>query len=183
VTGGASPHGGGIANLSGSSPTVVNCILWGNSVAGSTDETAQIYGSGATTVTYSCIQECTAFCADPNDHNIGDDPRFLKPPTDLRLSCGSPCIDAGDSTAVPAELFVDLSGLGRLLDDRNTVDSGVAVGIVVPVTVDMGAYEYHRFQLIGDVNGDDMVNFDDINPFVACLVAGGCPYLVAGGCP
>jgi len=26
----------------------------------------------------------------------------------------------------------------------------------------------------GDANGDGAVDFDDINPFVACLVAGAC---------
>ncbi len=27
----------------------------------------------------------------------------------------------------------------------------------------------------GDMNCDGVIDFDDINPFVACLVAGGCP--------
>lgn len=128
VTGGGSPHGGGIANVLGSTPTVINCVLWNNAVADSTDETAQIYhdGSSATTLKYSCVRGCTAFCADPNDHNIGDDPQFVDPPTDLRLSSGSTCIDSGNTASVPPEVVADLGGQPR----------------VVNSIVDMGAYEY-----------------------------------------
>jgi len=168
VTGGTNSYGGGIANLNGSTPIIVNCVIWGNTVVGSSDEIAQVYDdpSSATTITYSCIQGCTTFCADLDNHNIGDDPQLVAPACDdFRLGRGSPCIDAGDSTAVPPGLFVDLGDLGRLLDDWETVDSGVPVGLV-PVTVDMGAYEYHKYQLVGDINGDSRVDFRDINPFV-----------------
>ncbi|MBU0718193.1 MAG: right-handed parallel beta-helix repeat-containing protein, partial [Planctomycetes bacterium] len=68
-----------------------------------------------------------------------------------RLSAGSPCIDAGNNTAVPADKLdldddgnttepipFDLDGSPRFQDDLATVDTGNGA----PPIVDMGAYEY-----------------------------------------
>jgi len=57
--------------------------------------------------------------------------------TDYRLSAGSPCIDAGDNTAVPAGITTDLDGDPRFLDVPETPDTGNGD---VPI-VDMGADE------------------------------------------
>ncbi len=58
-------------------------------------------------------------------------------PNDLRLSPGSPCIDAGDNGALPGDLETDLDGNPRLLDVPETPDTGNGE----PPVVDMGAYE------------------------------------------
>ena len=58
-------------------------------------------------------------------------------PNDLRLSPGSPCIDAGDNTAVPLGIDTDLDGNPRFLDVPETPDTGNGE---LPI-VDMGAYE------------------------------------------
>ena len=55
-------------------------------------------------------------------------------PNDFRLSAGSPCIDAGDNTAVPEGVLRDLDGNPRFVADACAGDSGA--------TVDMGAYEF-----------------------------------------
>ena len=72
---------------------------------------------------------------------------------DYRLSSGSPCIDAADNTAVPADELdldedgdtteptpFDLDGNPRFKDDPTTPDTGVGT----PPIVDMGAHEYQR---------------------------------------
>ena len=50
------------------------------------------------------------------------------------LQPGSPCIDAGDNTAVPKGVLRDLDGNPRFVDDACSGHGG-------PV-VDMGAYEF-----------------------------------------
>lgn len=159
-------YGGGIVSVR-SQTTIINCVFWGNSDNTGNGEFAQLYQYQSTdSVSHSCFQGCDTLCADPDDHNIGSDPLFAGfRDGDFRLSRGSPCIDAGDSTAVPNDLLVDLGGLGRLLDDRRTPETGIPRGLV-PVTVDIGAYEYY---LLGDINGDGYVNFEDINPFIRLL--------------
>ena len=83
--------------------------------------------------------------------NISTDPLFVDPNGgDLRLLPDSPCIDQGDSNAVPPEVTTDLHDHPRILDgDCN----GVAV-------VDMGAYEF-GFAYIGDFDDDCDVDFSD----------------------
>jgi hypothetical protein len=146
-----------------SSPTVANCILWGNADAGGMDESAQIHvDSGAPVVTYSLIQGLVLGGDFDDGTNIGDDPLFLDelgpdgtPGTgdeDLRLGIASPAIDAADNTAVPPDagdldgdgdttepIPFDLDGNPRFVDDPGVDDTGNPDGIN-PI-VDMGAYE------------------------------------------
>lgn len=56
---------------------------------------------------------------------------------DYRLSGPSPCVDAGDNTAVPPGIVTDLGGRPRLVDDPARPDTGNGT----PPIVDMGAYE------------------------------------------
>jgi predicted outer membrane repeat protein len=124
--------------------------------------------------------------------NINADPRFIDPDgpdnvagtkdDNLRLSGGSPCIDAGDNNAVPPDT-ADLDGDGntteltpfdldenpRFVDDPNTTDTGNGT----PPIVDMGAYEYgtgvcgdsgHPYP-VGDFNHDCFVDFRDFAQF------------------
>ena len=111
---------------------VTNCILFDNS-GGSIYE-----DKGTAFVTYSCVvpEWNTA------GGNISADPLFVDPLNgDYRLSPGSPCIDAGDNTAIPLRTL-DLDGNPRLIDDLATPDTGNPPG-QKPI-VDMGAYEYQR---------------------------------------
>jgi len=122
--------------------------------------------------------------------NIDADPLFVDadgpddiPGTeddDLRLLPGSPCIDAGDNTAVPADTAdldgdgdttepvpLDLDGNPRIMDDPSTVDTGNGT----PPIVDMGACEYAP-GLPGDADGDGDVDIFDtialVNAFGTC---------------
>ena len=76
----------------------------------------------------------------------------------LRLLIGSPCLDAGDNTAVPADLAdldgdddtseptpLDLDRAARFLDDTGSTDCPHVVppdDCGTPPIVDMGAYEF-----------------------------------------
>ncbi|NIQ12614.1 MAG: hypothetical protein GWN67_04190 [Phycisphaerae bacterium] len=127
--------GGGISNWDGSTPTLTNCILWGNSDSGGYDESAQISECNSiTTINYSLVQGWTGSLGGTG--NIGDDPLFKDvdgsdnilgtEDDDLRLSGGSPCIDAGDNSALPLDITTDLAGTPRKAGWN----------------VDLGAYEF-----------------------------------------
>jgi hypothetical protein len=78
-----------------------NCIFWGNSLGGATDESAQLINAGdnVLTVDYSAVQGWTGDLGGVG--NIGDDPGFADPAQgDYRLSPGSPGIDAADNSAL-----------------------------------------------------------------------------------
>ncbi|MCH8315682.1 MAG: hypothetical protein IID41_06875 [Planctomycetes bacterium] len=122
--------GGGMLNLIDSNPTVTNCVVWANSP----DQM-----NGTASVSYSNVQGGW-----PGAGNIDADPLFVDAPRgDLNLSPGSPCIDAGDNTAVPEGIDTDLDGNDRFVDDLCTDDTGNGK----PPIVDMGAYEFQLFQV------------------------------------
>ena len=125
-SGNSANTGGGMFNSASSSTvTVTNCILWG-------DSPDEIVVSGDDpNVTFSNVEG-----GFPGTGNIDADPLFVDPDNgDLRLQAGSPCIDAGDNTAVPRGVLRDLDGNPRFIDST-------FVGTMA--TVDMGAYEYQR---------------------------------------
>ncbi|GAH18240.1 unnamed protein product, partial [marine sediment metagenome] len=140
-SGNAAEYGGGIYNLS-ASPTLNNCILWGN-LAPSGPEIFDFLSTP--TVTYSDITGGYT-----GTGNIDADPLFVDAngpddiigteDDDLRLSFGSPCIDAGDNDAVPSGIMTDLNSELRFVDDLFTIDTGNGTRPIV----DIGAYEYYR---------------------------------------
>ncbi|MDY7107978.1 MAG: FG-GAP-like repeat-containing protein, partial [Planctomycetota bacterium] len=121
--------GGGMAN-DYADPTVTNCILWGNTPGAILNE------PGSPIVTYCNVQD-----GYQGEGNINTDPVFVDGGGgDLRLQIGSPCIDAGNSDAVPPDITVDLDGNPRFIDDPNTFDTGIG-----NPCVDMGAFEFGGF--------------------------------------
>lgn len=157
--------GGMMTDGMNANPKVTNCIFWGNvarygpQLLSSTDSTM--------TVIYSCIQEGW-----PGAGNIDADPLFIDangpddmpgtPDDDLRLQPGSPCIDAGMSVAID----FDLDGNPRIVDDPDTVDTGIGF----PEVIDMGAYEYQGgAPLPGDFDEDGAITLADYDVFEMCL--------------
>ncbi|GEM_PF-1857739 len=116
------------------SVAVRNSIFWDNPGA-----------VGTATVAHSLVQGGFAGAG-----NIDGDPRFVDAAGgDYRLGDGSPAIDAGDNSVVPADEFdidgdgdfteptPDFDGRPRLYDDAGVADTGAGVAPLV----DMGAYE------------------------------------------
>jgi hypothetical protein len=68
----------------------------------------------------------------------------------LRLSSGSPCIDAGDNAAVPAGISFDLEGNPRFVDSFFSPDTGNGTAPLV----DMGPYENMGLCVGDDTSGD-----------------------------
>jgi len=98
--------GAGIYCASGCTATITNCILWGNGI--------DLSGCSAT---YSDISD-----GNPGEGNISRDPLLDE---QFRPGEGSPCANAGNSQAVPADVTTDKDGDPRI--------QGPAV--------DLGAYE------------------------------------------
>ncbi len=165
--------GGGIGNED-SNATVVNCVLWGNSPD-------QIYddSDATSTVLYSNVQGGWSGAG-----NLDTEPLFVDPDglddvvgtedDNLRLSSGSPCIDAADNTAVPSDatdldddgdtdepIPFDLDGNPRFIDDPWSPDTGAGD---CPI-VDMGAYEFQDGTTTccpADLDGDGAVGAADL---------------------
>jgi parallel beta-helix repeat protein len=78
--------------------------------------------------------------ADGNDNIVGTED------DDLRLLAGSPCIDAGDNTAISE--VTDLDGKPRFVQDPLTTDTGNGT----PPIIDMGAYEYNADVIFVDAD-------------------------------
>ena len=128
-------NNGAIYCTHGGTATIANCICWDN---GDYD----LFGCSAT---YSCLEHEHA-----GTGNTHDDPRFVSlgyrdvqnyeyVDYDFHLLSDSPCIDAGDNTAVPPALTVDIDGNPRLLNFPGVPDTGYPPG--AQAIVDMGAYE------------------------------------------
>jgi len=136
----ATQLGGAIYNFSSASAgslAIGNSILWGNTAP----DSAQIYDAGSpAAVTYSNVQGGW-----PGTGNVNADPLFVDAANgDLHLQAGSPAMNAGDQTLLPADAL-DLDNDGDTaepipfdLDGNPRVFGG---------QVDMGAYEV---QEIGD---------------------------------
>jgi hypothetical protein len=131
--------GGGLAANAGARAVVSNCIFWGNRARNNANE--QIGGAGGdpTVVTYSCVQG-----GKPGEGNISLDPLFMDADgpdnivgtadDDLRPWPHSPCIDAGDDSALPIDI-TDMDGDGDIVEpipfdfDGNPRISGFSVDI------------------------------------------------------
>jgi parallel beta-helix repeat protein len=172
---------GGAIYTSSAASTIANTIVAFNS--------SGIYKAGSTTPTlrYNCVYGNTSYnysgLTNPTgtSGNVSADPRFVQMATagpdglwgtaddtgDLHLLPGSPCIDAGSNTDVPADtadldgdgntteaLPLDLAGASRFRDDPYATDTGAGTAPIV----DMGAYE-HR---LADANGDGFVDVVDL---------------------
>ncbi|MCJ7498994.1 hypothetical protein MUP29_01955 [bacterium] len=137
---GITGRGGGIFLMSGSSVTITNSILWGDTAAAGPE--IFVNSSPQPTVTYSNIEGGYS-----GTGNINTDPLFVNVSNlagadgvwrtaddGLMLLSDSPCIDAANGDAAPD---ADILGNARY-DDPATFD----IGTGDPTYVDIGAYEF-----------------------------------------
>ncbi|MBN2271229.1 MAG: hypothetical protein JXN61_11485 [Sedimentisphaerales bacterium] len=98
-----------------SKPVINNCIFW-------SDLLGEEIGSDTALITYSNIRG-----GYPGEGNINADPCFADEDYgNYRPQPDSPCVNAGDNSAVPPAILTDLMGNPRIYDG----------------SVDMGCYEY-----------------------------------------
>lgn len=145
-------NSGGFSVVHGFTPSVLaNCILRNSGT--------EIQGN--VTATYSNIEGGYAGAG-----NIDADPLFADAPAgDYSLAAGSPCIDAGDTSAL-ALPEMDLMQSPRLADDLATPDTGAGAAPVI----DIGAFEFQPLpppMCQGDANADLSVDFADITSVLA----------------
>ena len=197
----------------GSTSTVTNCVFWENQddLDGSTggpftDESAQIHvgGSNFLAVTYTDIQQLVeggSYDSGTNVANIDADPLFVRMPSpgpdemwgtddddfgDLHLTAGSPCIDAADNVAVPADLAdlndngdlleptpMDLDLLRRFVDDLAAENVGNDSPEYLNTWVDMGAYEFNPCPW--DFDDDGSVGAFDLAQLLGAWGTSTCP--------
>ncbi len=158
----AGRDGGGIfAGGFESGATVTNSIIWANSGD-------QITGPGGDVmVRFSDVQGGFVGAG-----NINGDPRFADPTNgDYRVSAGSPAIDAGNNTALPAGIITDLDGNPRFVDDPKTPNTGVP-GNGFAEIVDMGAYEFQGDFCYADCDANAVLDIFDFLCFQNSFVAG-----------
>ncbi len=167
VTAASNPSdlGGAIYATGGWPMSLANCVIWGNPNGASWGgQEAQLLrvGGTASTITATSIQGWSGSYG--GVLNDGLDPLFLRTPVpgpdqvwgtldddygDLRLSSSSPCIDSGDSFALPSDgydldgdgnttesLPLDLARQPRFFDDTTRANTGNG-----SPPVDRGAYE------------------------------------------
>jgi predicted outer membrane repeat protein len=157
----ADTNGGGLYIGANMTASLANCIAWANTAQAG----PQIHGTAM--VSYSCVQEGWT-----GTGNIMTDPLLVDPANDdLRLSAGSPCIDAGDNTAVPASVATDAAGNPRFVDDPATPDTGSGTAPLV----DMGAHEYQPTP--ADFTNDGHVDAADLEVFQQCVTGPALPYM------
>ena len=203
----AQSRGGGISSHFDTVVTLTNCILWSNAAP----DGPQISMSHANipsvmTVFYSDVEGGeVAVDGGPaailkwGPGNIDADPLFVDAdgPDDvvgteddnLRLSSGSPCIDAGHNWAVPVDNAdldndADMTELTPFDLDGNPRFVHAAIsshpGCGVPAVVDMGAYEFPDGNAVGiklaDIDGDGAVGMFDLVSLVISWgpTGGGC---------
>ncbi|HZW08733.1 MAG TPA: GC-type dockerin domain-anchored protein, partial [Phycisphaerales bacterium] len=168
---------------------VENSVLHGNTNGSGGGQGAQLWAAGGATVDSSCVEGWDGSLGGAGSFDA--DPRFMDPDgadniagtvdDDYRLRGGSPCIDAGDNTALPADTHdldddgdtgermpLDLDLNPRRLDDPGMDDTGNGAGALV----DIGAYEFQSTTCVGDYDGNTIVDIRDVLAFLNAWNAG-----------
>ncbi len=160
---------GGVGCLTTEQLQIDNSILWGNAVEDPLNQATRALfvdpGSqlACFQLNHTCLEVDALGLSDLGGvGNINLDPLFRKPTpagsvatpgsVDLRLQAASPCRDAGNFIAIPADTF-DVDGdliTAELLPDL------LLQPRVHGATVDMGSYEFHP-----DSDSDDVIDVFD----------------------
>lgn len=161
----AALDGGGVHFNLLHSASLVNCALG--------SDTPNEIGGEPGVLAYCCLPGGYAGAGNVNVepafvNAVGADGMAGTADDDLRLAAASPCIDAGDSTALPAWVAADADRFPRRIDDAGVPDTGVG-----PPVVDIGAYEHRpNGGCFGDFDGDGAVGLADLAVLLSHFGAG-----------
>ncbi len=151
----ATDGGGGMSNNYSPQVLVYNCVLWGNTSPGQELVKQQIHNfNSSVKIRWSDVQALlqTIPGEDPPDPSnfpgcLDANPLFTDAngadnvtgtlDDDLRLAAGSPCLDAGNNSYVPAGVLADAAAAPRFHD----VPAAPNTGSGISPLVDMGALE------------------------------------------
>lgn len=142
-------------------PVVANCAFWGNQ-GPSVTRKADYTDSGFSYEYWDpLVQNCLLESVDP---------MFADPANgNFRLQAGSPCIDAGDASLLPPDIF-DLDKDGNTTEPwpYDIVGNSRVWSPVGPQLLDIGAYEYVQNTDVGLVvtalaAGDATLTFDAVS--------------------
>jgi len=178
-------YGGGI-ELTAGLLDMDNSIIFDSTGIGMLDQRRSIFITGGTATADRCIiQYKGQGPMVPNISGFGTtslDPLFVDADgpdntygtsdDNVRLSEGSPAIDAGNNLLVGSFVFTDAYGQPRFHDDTGTPDTGVDGG--TPPVVDIGAAEFQGTtpnNCLADVNGDGSVTPADFSAWVSAFNA------------
>ncbi|HOW72592.1 MAG TPA: right-handed parallel beta-helix repeat-containing protein [Phycisphaerae bacterium] len=204
----AGQQGGGVYAGADAAGTVSNCIVWANAPQDMSvfSDLAHVSQCDFQSALPPIACSGTCLCTDPlfmvpghwNDNGTPGDPSDdMWFDGDYHLRPGSPCVDAGDNTAVPPDtedidadgdtaepIPVDLGGWPRFFEDPNTPDTGTCDNPCSRPIVDLGAYEFETPPLF-DFNTDGDVDTEDLLVFESCLTGPSIPYPTTpgGGAP
>ncbi|MEZ6210987.1 MAG: choice-of-anchor Q domain-containing protein [Phycisphaerales bacterium] len=141
---------------------LANSIIWGNTGDSGATETDQVSINATGSVRNTIVEGWTGTLPGTHVSVSGADPMFADALSgDLRLLPGSPAIDAGDNNPLALAVLDDLDGNDRFVNDCATPDTGVPDGL--RPLVDLGAYEFQAASIMGDANGDGVVDVTDLN--------------------
>lgn len=189
--------GGAISGGHYAGVTIRNSVFWGNTSL--LDGEIAFYRAGTGLMTYSAMAGELPDGVIDGGGNIQTDPGFVDadgpdhdPGTwqdnDYRLRADSPCIDAGNSRAVPLDVVdldgdgdriermpIDFDGRPRFAQVPFVPDTGLADPPAYRFVCDMGAYEFPF--CFGDLNGDGSVGLADLARLLSSFgTPGGAAY-------
>jgi hypothetical protein len=151
----------------GRTASVRNCVLWGITGNSSGQASQLSLNGGQIALSYSDVQGL--------DGSLGGVGNFSADPhldADGRLLSPSPCIDAGDSGAVPAGMTLDAFGQARFVDDPGMPNTGPVVAGLAPV--DIGAFEFQGVTCYANCDGSTaapVLNAADFGCFLNAFAA------------
>ncbi len=163
----------------GGSVTIDNCILWDNQAPTVSQNESIWYNNFVNLVVNRTIIDRlgSGALAPSGIGNINLDPLFVDadgpdnipgtPDDNVRLSEGSPAIDRGSDLIVSPNVFTDIYGNPRFLDDTGTPDTGIDDAI--PGIIDLGAAEFQGTtpsDCPADINDDGLLDFFDVAAFL-----------------